>query len=140
MRLSRLAATVLALGLLAGGCGATRDDAAGACADNGPFPVPAGVQQLTCLQAIEVASARLGWLHAPVTSMEVRWDMCPPFARCFAIAGRTNAWVIFTFSFGDPSMVHVGQPEGGPAGAGFVAGDPEPLPDWLLDELRATLS
>lgn len=72
-----------------------------------------------------------GWLHWPVTSVRFMTGMCPPFARC----GPTRpdqGWVVFTFSIGDPSMVHVTTDEGG----ALIAGDPEALPEWLLEDTR----
>ena len=90
-----------------------------------------------CTDAVAVAKARLGWLHWPVTSVKFRSSLCPPFGRCRANIGNvTESWVIFTFSFGDPQMIHVAPPDSG-AGidTALVAGDPEPVPDWLRDEL-----
>jgi hypothetical protein len=88
-----------------------------------------------CPQAIAVADARLGWPHWPVTSTSFRPSMCPPNARC-AFVGENQGWVIFTFAVGDPMMIHVGPTiVGGANAAGLVAGDPEPLPDWLLQEM-----
>jgi hypothetical protein len=89
-----------------------------------------------CSDAVALAEARLGWLHWPVASTRFRPDVCPPFARCPANLGN-EGWVIFTFSIGEPSMIHVGPPD--PTlgiGAALVAGEPQPLPDWLRDELR----
>jgi hypothetical protein len=88
-----------------------------------------------CPQAIALANARLGWLHWPVTSTSFRTTMCPPNARC-AFPGENQGWVIFTFAVGDPVGIHVGPANvGGASAAGLVAGDPEPLPDWLLQEM-----
>jgi hypothetical protein len=84
-----------------------------------------------CEQAIALAEARLGWLHWPITSVRFRQDMCPPNARCVALA-RTEAWVVFTFSMGDPSMVHLVADATG----ALSALNPESPPDWLLEEIR----
>ncbi len=88
-----------------------------------------------CTSAVALANARLGWLHWPVTSTAFRTSMCPPNARC-RFPGDSQGWVIFTFAVGDPVMIHVGPTNvGGAIAAGLVAGDPEPLPDWLLQEM-----
>jgi hypothetical protein len=84
-----------------------------------------------CEEAIAVAEARLGWLHWPITSKRFRLDMCPPNARCLPPL-QNEAWVIFTFSSGDPTMVHVLADATG----ALSALNPEAPPDWLLLELR----
>jgi hypothetical protein len=43
--------------------------------------------------------------------------------------------VIFTFSIGDPQMIHIGVDPSHGIEAVLVAGDPQPVPDWLRDEL-----
>jgi hypothetical protein len=48
-----------------------------------------------------------------------------------------EGWVVYEFWSGDPVMVHVGAAFVGDVMTHeFVAGEPEPLPDWLL-EVRA---
>jgi hypothetical protein len=86
-----------------------------------------------CEDAIALAQARLGWLHWPVTSMTFRRDMCPPNARCAIVAGidRGEGWGIFTFSIGDPSMIHISRDANGV----LIPGNPESPPDWLKEEL-----
>jgi hypothetical protein len=129
--------------LLVAGCGASAHSAEGQAATGGPCavasPVVVGDPSL-CLKAISLAEARLGWLHWPITSTTFRSNLCPPNARCAFAASQ--GWVIFTFWTGDPVMVHVAPAgdiallgEAGVGAAGLIAGDPEPLPDWLLDEL-----
>jgi hypothetical protein len=86
-----------------------------------------------CSTAVALATARLGWLHGPITSTTFRASICPPNARCARVIDA-GGWVIFTFAFGDPVMIHVGLGE--TTDAGFGAGEPEPVPDWLIDEIR----
>jgi hypothetical protein len=131
--------------LLVAGCRVSADTAEGQAATGGPCavasPVVVGDPSL-CPKAIALAEARLGWLHWPITTITFRSDLCPPNARCAFVANE--GWVIFTFWTGDPVMVHVAPAAGiallGEAGvgaAGLIAGDPQPVPDWLLDELDA---
>ena len=88
-----------------------------------------------CPTAIALANARLGWLHWPVTSTTFRVSLCPRNARCAWVPGG-QGWVVFTFWIGDPVMIHVGPPEAGSGVmAELTAGEPEPLPDWLLGEM-----
>ena len=90
-----------------------------------------------CERVIAVADEQLGLLHWPVSNVQVRWNLCPPGARCVFLQLR-QAWVIYRFWAGDPVMIHVG-----PRLAGvdltddLVADAPEPLPDWLVQELEA---
>jgi hypothetical protein len=124
--------------LVMAGCGggtlvAADDGATGPCANAAPAGQPSS---LTCQRAIEVADARLGWLHLPVSSVEYRTDVCPPNARCRFDAD--SAWILYTFMNGDRTMIHVARVLVGDEPIGdFAAGEPEPLPDWLLDEAGA---
>ena len=86
-----------------------------------------------CAKAVALAQVRLGWLHWPVTSTSFRSEICPPNARCLGDGADNEGWVIFTFSIGDPSMIHVGPDANGVVVAGF----PEAPPDWLIKELDA---
>ena len=90
-----------------------------------------------CQLVLSLADARLGILHWPITHVDVRWNICPPGARCRFLA-LTQAWVIYQFSIGDPVMIHVRtRPGVEDMNEALVAGEPEPLPDWLLEELQA---
>ncbi len=137
MKASRSSLAVALLGAsIMNGCGSAP---AGGAAQSNPCDFGAivfDVGPAICSDAVALAQARLGWLHWPVTATQFRPDLCPPFARCPPPPG-TDGWVIFTFSIGEPSMIHVGPPD--PTlgiGAALVAGEPQPLPDWLRDELR----
>jgi len=90
-----------------------------------------------CAKAIELAAARLGVVHWPITSVTFRLQLCPPNARCAAPGDEPNeGWVIFTFTAGPPVMVHVGPSQlFGVVNGGLTAGDPEPVPGWLLAEI-----
>jgi hypothetical protein len=89
-----------------------------------------------CQLVIAVADERLGLLHWPVSNVQVRWNLCPPGARCAFLQLR-QAWVIYRFWAGDPVMIHVA-----PRLAGvdltddLVADAPEPIPQWLAEELE----
>ena len=88
-----------------------------------------------CGEAVIIAEARLGWLHWPVASRALRLNLCPPNARCRAPGpGEFHAWVIYEFTTGDPVMIHV-HLDGEDASLPLIADEPEPLPDWLLEEL-----
>ena len=88
-----------------------------------------------CQEAVKLALARLGPTQAPLTSVTFRLDICAPNERC-AAPPQNEGWVIFTFAFGPPLMVHVG-----PAGADLgldgplTAEAPQPLPAWLAAEI-----
>jgi hypothetical protein len=86
-----------------------------------------------CAKAVALAQVQLGWLHWPVASTSFRSEICPPNARCVGDGADDEGWVVFTFSIGDPSMIHVGPDANGVV----VAGVPEAPPDWLMDELNA---
>jgi hypothetical protein len=134
-----------ALGLVAGmllaACGGT---SGAAVADPETLCPPPDVQMdgaidvaARCQLVLSRADARLGLLHWPVTQVDVRWNICPPGARC-AFLQLSQAWVIYQFSIGDPVMIHVRSTAGGvDMNEELVADDPEPLPDWLLEELEA---
>lgn len=91
-----------------------------------------------CQRVVALADERLGVLHWPVADVDVRWNLCPPNARC-AFLQLSQAWVIYRFSIGDPLMIHVrpSAADGDFMVDNLVAGDPEPLPGWLLEELQA---
>jgi hypothetical protein len=143
MTLRGLAAAILLPGaLLLSGCEATPD----ASFDAEALPEdPCLLWQIAfeaipdrCGEAVTVAETRLGWLHWPVASRVLRLSLCPPNARCRAPGpGEFHAWVIYEFITGDPVMIHVhlaAEDEAGP----LVADEPEPLPDWLIEELATT--
>ena len=89
-----------------------------------------------CRRVLGVADARLGLLHWPVTDVRVRWSLCPPGARCVFLQFN-QGWVIYRFAVGDPAMIHVGpRLENDVVVEELVADAPEPLPDWLLEELE----
>jgi hypothetical protein len=125
-----IAVTILALAF-ASACNAapTGASASNPC-DFGAVVLDVGPVAL-CEHAIAVAEARLGWLHWPIRSTRFRLDLCPPNARCMPPAPN-EAWVIFTFTSGDPAMVHVVADASG----ALSALDQESPPAWLLDELR----
>jgi hypothetical protein len=96
-------------------------------------PVAVGDAE-ACRNVLSVATEHLGWSHGPVTSTRFAGSMCPPGARCrMHLPGEGIA--IFTFMIGDPVMIQV-FPEARPDGLGSIltAGDPEPVPDWFLEE------
>jgi hypothetical protein len=141
-----LASILLGVAILAG-CGGQASTGAAAAAD--PTNPCAGLAAqddnvfdpiAQCDQVLALANARLGWLHWPVSSIRYRRDLCPPNARC-AFAMGAQGWVIYTFWSGDPVMVHVGPRILGDVVTGELAADqPEPLPDWLLEELERPAS
>jgi hypothetical protein len=146
--MSRRLVAILALVVIVAGCGGGGPAPAGDQAAADPMnpcvgetsdsSVDAGMIPLTCDLAIDLANERLGWLHWPVTAIEFHRSLCPPNARC-AFPVR-QGWVMFSFWSGDPVMIHVGPVlEGDVETARFTAGEPEPPPDWLLEE-RATRS
>ena len=49
-----------------------------------------------CQAAVDLATARLGPLHWPITSITFLLQICPPNARCRA-PDETDGWVIFQF-------------------------------------------
>ena len=125
-----IVAAVLSAALVLG-CGGTAPgrDSPNPC-EFGAVALDVGPVAL-CEQAVALAQQRLGWLHWPVTSIRFRQDMCPPNARCLPVVGN-EAWVVFTFSMGDPTMIHV-VPD---ATGALSALNPESPPDWLRDEIR----
>ncbi len=129
---------LLLAGLLAacGGSSAAGADESAVC----PPPdvaMPGAVDIVArCERVISVADERLGLLHWPVSSVQVRWNLCPPGARCLFLQLR-QAWVIYRFWAGDPVMIHVGPPLAGvDLTDDLVADAPEPLPAWLVEELE----
>lgn len=81
----------------------------------------------TCEASVELANARIGWLHFPVTRVEFqRGHPCPPNARCRLSVNRAS--VIFHFWAGDPVLVPVTSDERGVLSAG------EPGP-WAAEAL-----
>ena len=135
------AASLLLLAALLGACGgaAGRGAAVDARALCPPpdFEIQGAVDVAArCRHIVALADERLGLLHWPVSDVDLRWNICPPGARCVFLQ-LNQAWVIYRFSFGDPVMIHVRQRTGGNGIADdFVADAPEPLPDWLLEELE----
>jgi hypothetical protein len=91
-----------------------------------------------CRQAIALAEAKLGWVHWPITSTTFRQSMCPPNARCRG-PGPDEGTVIFTFSVGEPRMIFVAhaQGTGGEPLGPIEAGDPQPVPDWVLEQIQS---
>jgi hypothetical protein len=135
-----LALTVL---LAAGACGGpkappanvvTGPDPMNPCADSQGAAVVFGANAvvLDCARAVEIANTRLGLVHWPIESIEFHRSMCPPNARCRL--GLHEGWVVYEFWSGDPVMIRVGAVfVGDVMSQDFVAGEPEPLPDWLLE-------
>jgi hypothetical protein len=139
MSMKRLMVGLLIASIALAACSAggqavdTTDGVVGPCAAD---PVGEG-RVLSCPLAVDLAGRKLGWLHWPVTATDFRWSLCPPNARC-PFLPQDQGWVIFRFWAGDPVMIHVGRVDLGDIEAGpFVANDPEPLPDWLLEEISA---
>jgi hypothetical protein len=145
MRLKRLglwprgrAITVLVTALALGGCGS-----AAAPGPSGKDPCSEDLVNdalvdpvAPCREAMQLADAELGLIHAPVSRVRVRSDMCPPNARCALSDLRNVHWVIYEFWFGAPRMVYVGPPDQVDDQSKLLdARAPEPLPEWLLDEL-----
>lgn len=130
-----LCGVVVACGTPTGGAGDPEWDALCPPPD---FPIEGAVDVAArCRSVLAVADDRLGLLHWPVSSAKVRWNICPPNARCVEFVQLSQAWVVYRFWFGDPVMIHVKPPTGGDLmGGEFVADAPEPVPAWLLDELQ----
>jgi hypothetical protein len=134
----------LVVGMLLAGCGGT---SGAAVADPDTLCPPPDIEMdgaidvaARCQLVLSLADARLGVLHWPVTEVDVRWNLCPPGARC-AFLPLSQAWVIYQFSIGEPVMIHVrSTPDVVEMTDELIAGDPEPLPDWLLEELQADSS
>ncbi len=133
--------TLLGAVLLA--CGGTGAPGAGGAAVDAPGPCPppdiamdgAVDIEARCRRILAIADARLGPLHVPITEVEVRWNVCPPGARCRFIQ-LSQGWVMYRFWVGDPVMIHVTAPvENNMVLDELVAGEPEPLPGWLLEQL-----
>jgi hypothetical protein len=127
-----LLGAVLLLGACSGAPAETSDPrsptAEAPCQGLTPLGEPIGFHGLLCQEVVDVANARLGWLHWPISSTTFRaGEPCPPGARCAAPSGNT-ATVLFTFWAGDPVMVVVTKDASGTAA---VAADPEPLPSWM---------
>lgn len=141
-RLPALVGVALVLaGAVIAGCGG----AGGAAAVDGEvlcpppdFAIDGAVDVAArCRQMVAVADERLGLLHWPITNVDVRWNVCPPGARCRFLQ-LSQAWVLYWFSNGEPLMIHVHpRAQGDVGGIDLVAEAPEPLPDWLLKELDA---
>ncbi len=94
-----------------------------------------------CAKAVALAIARLGGPHWPITSISFQVSLCPPNARCRAVPDEpVEGWVIFTFADGSAAMIHVGPAQiiGAPPNT-LVAGAPEPVPQWLLDQMAGRL-
>ena len=124
-----LLAIAVAVAVTVAGC-----QAAPPAEPGGPCAATAGREGDICQKALTLAEASLG-IHAPITSTRFRMDMCPPNARC-AFGIGAQGWVIFTFAFGPPRMVFVAPPDPvDDQSVELVARGPEPLPDWLLEEL-----
>jgi hypothetical protein len=99
--------------------------ASGVCSDQ---PEVDDQFTLSCRQAVQLAEARLGWLHWPITATEFhRGGPCPPNARCFI--APTQGSVIFHFKVGDPVVIRIALDATGLA----ATGDPEPVPAWMFD-------
>ena len=135
----RLASAILISALAAAGCGgstAKGPDGADPCdppqLDDDPLFDPVA----TCRQVIQLADTQLGLVHAPVSRVHVRFEMCPQGARCLARVPTGERWVIYQFWSGPPRMVYVGPPDPvDDQSQRFVARPLEPVPDWLLEEL-----
>jgi hypothetical protein len=141
-RRSLLAALVVVL--LFAACGSATSQTSGAPGDGASSGDPCahlGEFHGRCEEAIAIANARLGWLHWPITSTEIRDALCGPNMRCaMLLVPGVRSWVIFQFMVGGPVMVHVHLQEqnGEAVGDVLVADAPEPLPEWLLNEISAT--
>ena len=135
----RLACAAVLLATLLVGCGTAAGDDAEA-----PDPAcpPPDIEMrgaidivARCQRVLSIANARLGSLHWPVTDVEVRWNLCPTGGRGCNVVQLSQAWVIYRFSVGDPTMINVGpRLDGDGIVDDLVAGAPEPVPDWLRDE------
>lgn len=126
--------SILVAALLVVGCSSPAAD--GSAAANPACPAQIGDDAAKfCPQIVTVATASLGVRQFIVTSTTYARSVCPPNARCrFSLPNE--GVVIFTFMLGDPVMVHVG-PNNPEVANDLLAGEPEPLPDWLIDELAA---
>ena len=125
------------------GCGGSTPSAAGGAAIDPSNPctgvvddAPQGLA-MDCAVALRLANERLGGAHWPISTIEIRDNLCPPGGRGCALMHGPDAWVIYDFWFGDPVMIHVGPEENSALlRLRFVAHDPEMPPDWLVEELR----
>ena len=89
----------------------------------GPGPV------LLCPVAIDLAIAKVAVLPGTVSAVEFHVGvLCPPNARCRQLTDRGT--VVFWFVGVRPRMVPVTHEEPG----GYVAGEPQELPEWLIDQ------
>ena len=90
-----------------------------------------------CRRMIALADARLGLMHWPVTDVTLRWSLCPPNARCLFMQFR-QAWVVYRFLVGEPAMIHIrpSEPMGAVMVSEYVADAPEPVPDWLIEQIE----
>src|SRR5512132_668370 len=119
---------VVAATTLIAGCGGTQGltDPAAVCATGGSM----------CEKAVEVATARLGGVHVPVTAVHWNLGLCGEGMRCGEGDATDFGWVIFQFMFGDPVMLHVHsvrQADG--EGMELVADPPASVPAWVLPML-----
>jgi hypothetical protein len=136
MTLRGLVPAVVAAAVLLAGCGKLFLPEADVVVDGVPAgpcvvePVPGLDPFLQCPLAVELAAAKLGLFPGTVRAVEFhRGVLCPPNARCFLRTDRGS--VIFWFGGTTaPLLVRVTSDGAG----GYVAEEPEALPQWLLDQ------
>jgi hypothetical protein len=89
----------------------------------GPGPV------LLCPVAVDLATAKVAVLPGTISAVEFHVGvLCPPNARCRQVTDHGT--VVFWFVGVRPLMVPITHQEPG----GYVAGEPQALPGWLVDQ------
>jgi hypothetical protein len=135
MTARRILRAIIAGALLLAGCGTQVLPEAKVVVDGVPtgecimHPTPGPGPFLLCLMAVDLAAAKLTVLPGTVSAVEFhRGVLCPPNARCRQLTDRGT--VIFWFAGVPPLMVPVAHEPP----AGYVAGQPQALPQWLIDQ------
>ena len=131
----RIATAALTSALLLAGCTAQVLPEADVVVDGVPsgecimHPTPGPGPFLLCPMAVDLAAAKVAVLPARVAAVEFHLGvLCPPNARCRQLTDRGT--VVFWFVGVPPVMVPIAHQ----APAGFVAGEPQAAPQWLVDQ------
>ena len=131
----RVATVVLTSALLLAGCAAEVLPEAQVVVDGVPggecviHPTPGPDPFLLCPVAVDLAAAKLNMLSGTISAVEFhRGVLCPPNARCPQVTDRGT--VVFWIAGAPPIMVPVTHVPP----AGYVAGEPQAAPQWLIDQ------